>query len=133
MSQRFNFFITTAISLLLGVAMVAPLAVSANYVPQQVTFDPNTNAQRNTGLGNASPTEITQRIIQIVLSVLALLALVLVIYGGYIWMLARGNEEEVGKAKAILEGALFGLVVVLASYGITSYVFQNLINITNNS
>ncbi len=110
--------------------MCAPLFVGAAYTPQDIVFDPNSNAERNTGLGNASPPDIAGGIISWVLGLLALIAVILVIYGGFIWMLSRGNEEEVKKAKDILSGALFGLIIILASYGITNYVFGNLLGAT---
>lgn len=43
---------------------------------------------------------------------------ILIIYGGYRWMLARGNESEVDRGKAIIRSAIIGLVVTLASYSI---------------
>jgi len=43
----------------------------------------------------------------------------MMIYAGYLWMLARGNEQEVEKAKNIIIYAVIGLVVVLAAYAIT--------------
>ncbi|MBI2416211.1 MAG: hypothetical protein HYV33_06165 [Candidatus Kerfeldbacteria bacterium] len=119
------------ITLIITASMVAPAISLAAYNPQEVTFDPNNNAQRNTGLGNASPTDVAAGIIQRVLTILALLALILMIYAGFVWMLSRGKEEDVERAKEILYGALFGLIVILASYGLSLYVFENLINITN--
>lgn len=114
------------------VAIVStPFIALAAYTPQQVSFDPNYNAQRNTGLGNALPQDVAAGIIAWVLGLLAIIALVLIIYGGFVWMFSRGNEEEVKKAKDILQGALFGLVIILASYGLTAYVFENLVDITN--
>ena len=60
------------------------------------------------------------RIIRIILTFLGVLFLILMIYGGYIWMMARGNEQEVEKAKNIIKNALMGLIVVLAAYVITN-------------
>lgn len=42
----------------------------------------------------------------------------LILYGGYRWMLARGNEQEVERGKAIIRSAIIGLVITLASYSI---------------
>lgn len=42
----------------------------------------------------------------------------LIVYGGYKLMLARGNEQEVEKGKAIIRSAIIGLIVTLASYSI---------------
>lgn len=113
-------------------ASVVPFAMSAAYTPAAVNFDPNYNVERNSGLGNANPQEVAANVISWILSFLAILALILVIYGGFIWMLSRGNEEDVKKAKDILSGALFGLVIILASYGLTAYIFENVVDITTD-
>jgi hypothetical protein len=49
---------------------------------------------------------------------------ILVIYGGYLWMVARGNEEYVKKAKNILEAAAIGIVIVMGAYAISSYIID---------
>ena len=115
---------------MMSLLVVTPLLVSATYNPQSIIFDPNSNVERNSGLGNATPTDVAARTINWVLGLLAILALILVIYGGFVWLLSRGNEEEVTRARNILEGALFGLIIILASYGLTQYVFANLVNAT---
>lgn len=114
-------------------ATVVPYMVAAAYTPQAINFDPGYNVERNSGLGNAHPQEVAANVITWILSVLAVLALILVLYGGFIWMFSRGNEEEVKKAKDILSGALFGLIIILASYGLTAYVFENIVNATTDN
>lgn len=46
----------------------------------------------------------------------------LMIYGGFIWMLARGNEQEVTKAKNLIVSAIIGLLIVLSAYAFTYYI-----------
>ncbi len=65
-------------------------------------------------------------IIKVLLQVLGLLFIILLIYGGFIWMLSRGNENEVTRAKDILQHALIGLIIVIISYSITVFVFKGL-------
>ena len=110
--------------------LVLPLLGQAQYVPQPIEFDPGREIQGETQLGNASPVDTTARIINWALTLLGLICLVLILYGGFLWMTAGGNEERVGKAKKILGGAIIGLVIILASYGITAYVFENLVEAT---
>jgi len=43
----------------------------------------------------------------------------LMIYAGIVWMLARGNAQEVERAKNIIIYAVIGLAVVLGAYVIT--------------
>lgn len=52
------------------------------------------------------------------LSFTGLVFTALILYGGYHWMLARGNESEIDKAKAIIRSAIIGLIVTLASYSV---------------
>lgn len=74
--------------------------------------------------------KIIGAIVKGLLSLVGVIFLVLVIYGGYLWMIARGNEEEVKKAKDIIRGSIIGLVVVLAAYAITAFVVSRLTEAT---
>jgi len=56
------------------------------------------------------------------LSVVGLIFFILVFYGGFSWMIARGNEEKVKKAQNTVVGAVIGLIVVLAAYAITTLI-----------
>lgn len=106
------------------------VSFSMGIAESQPGFDDNENLLRNTGLGNNDPVTVVASIINWFLGILGLLALCLIIYGGFIWMFSRGNEEEIKKARDILKSAAIGLTIILASYGIASYVFNNLVNIT---
>ncbi len=61
-------------------------------------------------------------IIRAFLSILGVIFLIYIVYGGYQWMMARGNEENLTKAKAIIRGSITGLIIVLAAYAITAFV-----------
>ncbi len=49
------------------------------------------------------------------------------IYGGYVLMMAKGNQEEVTKAKDTITHALIGLIIVLSAYAITYFIFEILV------
>jgi len=59
------------------------------------------------------------KVLNIATTFLGVIFLGLMIYAGYLWMLARGNEQEVEKAKNIIIYAVIGLVAVLGAYSIT--------------
>lgn len=61
-------------------------------------------------------------IIKIALSMIGLVFLILTVYAGYLWMTARGNEENVSKAKEILKSSIMGLFIVVSAYAITYFV-----------
>ena len=65
-------------------------------------------------------------IISIALGILGLIFLVLTVYGGYIWMIARGDEAKVEKAKETMTNSVIGLAIVLGAYAITYFVVSGL-------
>lgn len=79
----------------------------AGYTNSQKTIDPATTVGKAIG---------------ILLGFLGVIFLGLMMYGGFTWMMARGNQAEVDKAKRMIESAIIGLVIVLAAYAITYFV-----------
>lgn len=61
-------------------------------------------------------------IIGVALSLIGVFFLGLIIFAGYQWMIARGNSQEVEKAKTTIINAVIGLVVVLMAYTISNYL-----------
>ena len=61
------------------------------------------------------------------LTLLGVIFMAYIIYGGYQWMTARGNEEQLTKAKAVIRGSIIGLIIVLAAYVITAFVVKSFI------
>ena len=49
-----------------------------------------------------------------------------IVYGGFLWMTAHGNEEQVTKAKNLITAALIGLVIILSAYAISVFVISKL-------
>lgn len=72
--------------------------------------------------------EIAGSIIGVFLSLLGIIFLGLIIYGGFIWMTSGGNEMKLLKAKKILERSIIGFLIIMASYSITAFVFSSMQN-----
>lgn len=64
--------------------------------------------------------------VQAVLALIGVIFLVLMIYAGYNWMIARGEEEKVEKAKDTITRAIIGLIIVVGAYAIWGFVFNYL-------
>ena len=64
------------------------------------------------------------------LTLLGVIFMAYIIYGGYQWMTARGNEEQLTKAKAVIRGSIIGLIIALAAYAITAYVMYRVAGAT---
>jgi amino acid transporter len=81
----------------------------------------------NTAGYNTNETSIDaviQSIIEVALSFLGVFFLVLMIYGGYEWLTARGNSDQVQKAQSIIKNAIIGLMIVAAAYAISYFVMS---------
>ncbi len=66
------------------------------------------------------------KIILTALSLLGIIFLILLIYAGYLWMTAAGNEQQVSKAQSMISTAIIGLVIVLSAYSISYFVLSSL-------
>jgi hypothetical protein len=107
----------------------AVMAQDNSYGLNEVTSNKNVNSalragEIGVGAGAASGFLATQtgNIIGTVLSFLGVIFLLLTITGGIMWMTAGGNTEQVGKAKQLITSAVIGLVIVFASYALTSFI-----------
>ncbi|USN53265.1 MAG: Ig-like domain-containing protein [Candidatus Nomurabacteria bacterium] len=89
------------------------------------------NIGSSIGLGTADLKDVIINIIRWALGIMALVAVVFVIYGGYIWMTAGGNADKVDKAKQIIISAAVGLVIILISWAIVTFVINTVSNVTN--
>lgn len=78
------------------------------------------------GFGVATVGSIIATIIKACLGLLAAIFLTLMITAGFKWMTAGGNEEQVKKAQETIKTAIIGLIIVLAAYTITYFIFKYL-------
>ena len=88
------------------------------------------------GSGEAGPyvkadattiSEIIGTAVSAFLALLGMIFLVLMLYAGYHWMTARGEEEKVEKAKDTITRAIIGLIIVVGAYAIWAFIFYQLI------
>jgi len=74
-------------------------------------------------LESSLPT-IIGNVIGAVLGFVGVILLLLMIYAGFLWMTAAGNEERVGKAKKIIFSSVVGVIIVMMAYAIASFVIE---------
>lgn len=77
--------------------------------------------------GQTSIVAVMANVISAGLSLVGVLFFILTIYGGVTWMLARGNEEYTKRALSTIVAAVIGLIIVVAAYAITQFVFTSVI------
>lgn len=69
---------------------------------------------------------IVANVISAFLGFLGIIFVVLMLLGGYNWMTAQGDESKVEKAKATIQRAIIGLIIVVSAYSITYTIFKAL-------
>ncbi len=69
---------------------------------------------------------IIMRIIRAAFGLVGIVMVVLIIYAGFLWMTAGGNDEQIGKAKKIIINATIGLAIMLSAVAIVSFVINML-------
>ncbi|PIT90645.1 MAG: hypothetical protein COU22_01020 [Candidatus Komeilibacteria bacterium CG10_big_fil_rev_8_21_14_0_10_41_13] len=57
-----------------------------------------------------------------ILSFLGIVFLGLIIYSGYQWMIAAGNEEKVKESIERMIRAIIGLTIIVSAYVLTNFV-----------
>lgn len=71
--------------------------------------------------------EIVGNIIYALMGIVGTILVVLMIYGGFLWMTAGGDDKKVTEAKTIIKNAVIGLIIVFLSYGIARFVIDAII------
>lgn len=64
-------------------------------------------------------------IINVVLGVLGLLAVVIIIYGGFMYTTSAGDASKIKKAKDTIMYGVIGLVIALLAYAIVNFVLSS--------
>lgn len=83
------------------------------------------------GFSNADSTTLGSTmavIIKAFLSLLGIIFVVLILIAGYKYMTAQGDEGKVEEALESIKRAVIGLIIIVAAYSITAFVFKNLPN-----
>lgn len=92
--------------------------------------DLSTVVPDTTGLGDKDPREIAASVINIILGFLGIVAVIIILLGGFKWMTAGGNEDKVGEAKKLITAGIIGLVIIVAAFAIATFVLDSLIKAT---
>ena len=81
-----------------------------------------TGVATKAGVTEGSLPDVVGTGINAALSLVGLIFLILMVYAGYLWMTARGEEEMIKKSQKIIISTVIGLVVVMSAYAITMFI-----------
>ncbi len=83
-----------------------------------------------TGLTQTDIRITIANIIRTAMGLLGIVAVLIVLYGGFKWMTAAGNEDAVGEAKKILIAGVIGLIIIVSAYAVATFVINSLVGAT---
>lgn len=110
----------------ISVGLLTVVVLSIFALPVLVSAQGNLNLgledAAQIGLGQRDLKESINAIIQIILSFLGILAVIIILWGGFIWMTAAGDEGKVDKAKKLIISGIVGIVIILSAYIIANFV-----------
>lgn len=72
------------------------------------------------------PGTIISRIVAIVFSFLGIIAVIVIIYAGFLWLTAGGEEDKAKQGRTLLFQAFVGLIIILAAYSVTYFILYQL-------
>jgi hypothetical protein len=123
-----------AFNLLLAPAMafVSPAHAQNNNLNLWGNYSAN-EFQNETGLGQKDPRAIVASVIRVILGFLGIVAVVIILLGGFKWMTAGGNKDKVSEARKLIISGVVGLVIIMAAFGIAQFVINSLMSATNSN
>lgn len=68
--------------------------------------------------------QLVLNIVNFALGFLGLIAVVFLIYAGFLYVTSAGNDENTGKAKKIILYSIIGILIILASFAIVNTVLD---------
>jgi len=108
---------------LAGLTLLAmPMAAQAVSLGFEYTSDIN--------LGTRDIRSTISAIINVLLGFLGVIAVVIILLGGFKWMTAGGGEDKIGEAKKLITAGIIGLIIILAAYAIAQFVIEQLASAT---
>ena len=70
---------------------------------------------------------LVQIVVNAFLAIIGVLLLIYLLYAGYHWMTAQGDEKKVDKAKDTITRAVIGIIITIGAYAISYYVLEKLV------
>ena len=132
MSYRL-FFKSLMLTALLFIPVLAHAATEASESVQHSIISGLGDAAREADLplneSNVSGAELPDlagQVIGTALSMIGVLFFILAVYGGFVWMTAKGESERVERGKETVIAATIGVVIIVASYALTNFVLKSL-------
>jgi len=81
----------------------------------------------NTGLRDERLLDFISSLVRVVLGLIGSILLLLILYGGFTYATAAGDEKKVAKGRQILTYAIIGVVIISMAWIVTDYLISNIL------
>lgn len=128
LNKKIKFVILSVVFILTASAASAANLQDAFKTGDGSSDDPLDKTAQEAGYdtGQTGVNPIISTVIQVALSFLGVIFLILIIYGGILWMTAGGNQEKLSKAHSLIRSAIIGLIIVVGAYAISWFVISTM-------
>jgi hypothetical protein len=125
MNSKIVALLALSMVFMLAMVIVIPSLVSAGTSPSPTptTGSGLTTPPEYTGLAKGTAQDTIKAVTNWVLGITGAVAILFIIYGGFRYITASGNQTNMEAAKNILIKAIIGLVIVVVAYVIVTAIF----------
>lgn len=126
MTKRMKYVVSFAASLALTAFVAAPAlaqggTLTAEDLGQSVVGDALI-------LPTGDPRATASRLINVMLGFLFIISLVIILMGGFKYMVSGGSTEKTDEARKYIISGIIGLAIILSGWAITTYALTNVLN-----
>lgn len=83
-------------------------------------------------LGNTDVRSTAGRLINVALGFLGIISVVIVLIGGFKYMVSGGSTEKTDEARKYIISGIIGLAIILSAWAITTYIISGLLKATSS-
>lgn len=135
--QKNIFFFLVAFFLIMPILLPVTIAqasimdkVNVGQITSDELIGTDVGVDVYSGLDNNDPRIIIANVISIILGFLGIIAVVIVVMGGYEWMTSGGSDEKAKEGRKRIVNGTIGLMIILSAYGIAKFATDSILNST---
>lgn len=118
--------VALAVSLGISGAILAPTATYAACTSAADCVQDGADKAGGKSSNTADPKEIIQTIVRILLFLIGAVSVIMIIIGGFRYVISQGDSGAVTSAKNTILYAVIGLIVAIFAWAIVDFVVDNL-------
>ena len=118
--------VALAVSLGVSGAILAPTATYAACTSAADCVQDGADKAGGKSSNTADPKEIIQTIVRILLFLIGAVSVIMIIIGGFRYVISQGDSGAVTSAKNTILYAVIGLIVAIFAWAIVDFVVDNL-------